>query len=114
MLAALVPGATIHAGDVSDSYTWKPLRVGAGGYITGMWAHPTVPGLMYCRVDVAAGYRWEPKTNSWKNILTASSMPSSVLTKEYAGVDSIVGSKSDPDCAYLAYGGRQDPISMWR
>jgi photosystem II stability/assembly factor-like uncharacterized protein len=91
------------AADISASYTWKPLRVGGGGFVTGMWAHPTAPGLIYCRVDVAAGYRWDAAASTWKNLVTVSSMPQAVLTGEYEGVDSLVGAKSDPRWAYMAY-----------
>jgi len=101
---AAVCGA--NASDLSAKYTWKPMKIGCGGYVRGVWAHPTVPDLIYCRVDVAAGYRWEPATRSWKNILTASSMPKSALDTDYYGVDSLVGAKTDPNCAYMSFNGK--------
>ena len=81
------------------------MKVGAGGFVVGMWAHPTAP-VMYCRVDVTAGYRWDAAARSWKNILTVDSMPESALSVDYMGVDSIVGAKSDPQRAYMAYGNK--------
>ena len=106
LLVALAVCSTIHAADLSAKYTWKPMKIGCGGFVSGMWVHPTEHDLIYCRVNVAAGYRWEPATRSWKNILTASSMPESALATMYYGVDSIVGAKSAPDCAYMSFNGK--------
>ena len=107
-LVALAACSNARASDISTKYTWKPMKVGCGGYVRGVWAHPTVPDLVYCRVDVAAGYRWEPATRSWKNLVTASSMPKSDLDAGlgYGGVDSLVGAKTDPNCAYMTYNGK--------
>ena len=82
------------------------MKIGCGGFVSGLWVHPTERDLVYCRVNVAAGYRWEPATRSWKNILTSSSMPASALATTYYGVDSIVGAKSDPNRAYMTFNGK--------
>lgn len=102
-MALACAGAPSHAADLSSKYTWKPMLIGAGGFVVGMWAHPTAPGLFYCRVDVAGGYRWDGASKSWKNVLTTASMTESVFAKDYKGVDSLVGAKSDPNVAYMAY-----------
>ena len=106
LLAALFTISNLDAADLTAKYTWKPMKIGAGGCVSGMWAHPTEPNLIYCRVNVAAGYRWQPATKSWKNLLTASSMPESALKTIYYGIDSIVGAKTDPNCAYMSFNGK--------
>lgn len=39
------------------AYTWRPVRIVAGGYIPGLIAHPTQPGLIYARTDIGGVYR---------------------------------------------------------
>jgi photosystem II stability/assembly factor-like uncharacterized protein len=92
---------------ITGPYTWKPLKVGAGGWIVGLDIHPTEPGLMYARADVSGAYRWNPVSNSWKQLVTESSMPANYVSfGTYEGVNSIVGAPSNPDMAYMAFSGQ--------
>jgi fibronectin type 3 domain-containing protein len=96
--------------DLTADYTWKPVKIGGGGWDVGMWIHPTESGLVYCRSDVGGAYRWDEATDTWANVVTAGSMPTppngyygqSCCGTNYSGVDSIVGASSDPDIAYMA------------
>jgi photosystem II stability/assembly factor-like uncharacterized protein len=97
---------TSQAADLSDSYTWKPLKIGAGGWVVGMDIHPGEPGLMYVRTDVSGAYRWDPEAWQWRQVVTDQSMPADyVAYGTYRGVDSLVGAPDDPDVAYMAYRG---------
>ncbi len=51
----------------SAGYNWKPVKLGAGGYVTGIVIHPTSPTNKYLRTDVGGAYRWETWGN-WKSI----------------------------------------------
>jgi photosystem II stability/assembly factor-like uncharacterized protein len=90
------------AADLSNDYEWKPMKIGGGGYVVGMSINPAEPNLMYARADVSGAYRWIPATNSWKQLVTSSSMPAEYVGyAKYTGVDSIVGAPSDPNIAYM-------------
>lgn len=89
-----------------ESYDWKPLKIGGGGWVVGLDVHPNVTDLKYIRTDVSGAYRWEPLNKSWVQLVTAQSMPPEyVAYSTYRGVDSIVGSQSNPEIAYMAYKG---------
>ena len=83
------------------------MKIGGGGWMTGLDIHPTEKGLMYARTDVSGAYRWDAASSSWKQIVTAASLPAEYVGYgRYLGVDSLVGAPKDPDLAYLAYGGQ--------
>ena len=96
----------VNADDYTSQYTFAPMKIGGGGWVVGMWAHPGQAGLIYARVDVTCAYRYLPATKSWKNIVTTTSMPPSALNSLYQGVDSIIGSLSDPRQVYMSYAGK--------
>ena len=60
----------------SQDYQWKPLRTGAGGWVTGLDIHPSGSPI-YCRVDVGSAYRYDPDTKEWINIVTADNLAES-------------------------------------
>jgi photosystem II stability/assembly factor-like uncharacterized protein len=61
-LGALAPAL---AADLSKEYEWKPVRIGAGGFVTGLVLHPQDPAIRYCRTDVGNAYRWDEKAAEW-------------------------------------------------
>ena len=88
----------------STDYTWKPLKIGGGGWVVGMYIHPTEPNLRYVRTDVSGAYRWDESAQKWKQIVTLESMPESyVRYANYDGVNSLCGAPSNPDIAYMAF-----------
>jgi hypothetical protein len=103
-LAAAAWRAPTAAGytDLTGAYTWKPLKIGAGGWVVGMWVHPNVAGVVYSRSDVGGAYRWDEQTDTWANIVTGDSMPDDAYGA-YEGVTSIVGAPSDANIAYMAF-----------
>ena len=85
-------------------YAWKPLKIGGGGWVVGMYIHPTEPDLMYIRTDVSGAYRWDASSSEWKQIVTSYSLPSEYIENStYDGVSSLVGAPADPDIAYMAF-----------
>lgn len=93
-----------HAADLTGGYAWKQMKIGGGGWVVGMDIHPTEKGLMYCRTDVSGAYRWNPGNSTWKQIVTAGSMPRDYVGYgRYSGVESLVGAPGNPDIAYMAF-----------
>jgi hypothetical protein len=88
-------------------YNWKTLKVGAGGWVVGLDVHPTEANLVYARTDVSGAYRYVAATNTWKQLVTSSSLPSAYTAyATYEGVHSLVGAPNDPNIAYMAYRGQ--------
>lgn len=87
--------------ELSNDYTWKPLKTGAGGWVTGINIHKDGQ-VVYARTDVGGAYRWNEETSLWKQIVTAQSMPDEAIY-EYGGVMSLVAAPSDQNRAYMAF-----------
>ncbi len=82
--------------------TWSTLKTGAGGWITGMDIHPD--GTKFIRSDVGGAYRLDNGSNTWKQIVTNTSMPASdVHWSKYQGVLSLVTAPSNVNRCYMAY-----------
>jgi len=81
-------------------YTWHNVEVVAGGFITGMAAHPASPGLFYLRTDIGGTYRWDPLAESWVP-LTDWVTPDDWNLE---GTASIALDPTDPEKLYLAQG----------
>lgn len=92
------------AADLSSEYQWGPMKIGGGGWVVGMSINPAEPNLIYARADVSGAYRWNAATESWKQVVTASSLTAEhVGYGRYCGVDSIVGAPSDANVAYMMF-----------
>ncbi len=102
------------AADLRSQYTFKPIKIGGGGWVTGMAIHPYSANVVYCRTDVGGAYRWNNSTRSWKQLITASSMPAAlmnlnegnpgVIRKQAYNVESIGLAPSGSSTIYLAAG----------
>ena len=69
LLAALLlplSAANLFAEHGSEDYVFHPVTIVAGGYVPGIIAHPTEPGLIYARTDIGSVYRWHPENQRWR------------------------------------------------
>jgi photosystem II stability/assembly factor-like uncharacterized protein len=97
----------LSAADLTGDYAWKPMKIGGGGWVVGLNISPTEKNLIYARTDVSGAYRWDAAASSWRQVVTASSMPADTVGYgKYAGVDSIVSAPANPDIAYMAFAGQ--------
>jgi hypothetical protein len=86
---------------------WSPLKVGAGGWITGMDTCSTAAGPLYAlRTDTYGGYVGNPNAGTpWQQVVNANAMPASGIgqpgTSE--GVYEIRIAPSDCNRLYMTY-----------
>jgi xyloglucan-specific exo-beta-1,4-glucanase len=55
--------------DTSVPYSWKNVRIDAGGLVDGIVFNPSEQNLIYARTDVGGLYRWKQSTASWIPLL---------------------------------------------
>ena len=92
--------------DLSDTYQWKPVMIGGGGFTMGIVIHPET-GDRYIRNDVNAAYRWDGEKREWRLLIRADNMPPNdpmLEAVQYNGAQSISVAPSDPNRVYLAWG----------
>ncbi|MDP9173485.1 MAG: carbohydrate-binding protein [Planctomycetota bacterium] len=56
-----LPQATVQA-----PYTWRNVRIVAGGFVPGIVFSSKQPGLIYARTDIGGAYRWDDKVKHWE------------------------------------------------
>lgn len=52
----------------SSKPQWKTVRVGGGGFVTSMKAHPKVKNLYFISTDVGTPYRWNSTKQAWEGL----------------------------------------------
>src|SRR5688572_6733765 len=81
---------------------WQPLRIGAGGWLTGMDITPD--GTMVVRTDTYGAYLWNG--TQWQQLVTSASMPSSEVNPDVyhnEGVYEIRIAPSSSNVLYMEY-----------
>ncbi len=111
LLRGLAIGAFVATAAVStvspasaQSYTWQTVKIGGGGYVPEIIAHPGQQGLFYARTDVGGAYRYNPSNSTWVPLLDW-------LTPSQAAYDFVDGMAIDPNNTqklYLLAGGGHD------
>lgn len=91
---------------VTNSYrNWRPIKVGAGGWIVGFDQHSD--GTLVCRTDTYGAYLYDSVTGIWSQLVTTSSMPAAdEILGNGAGVYEIRIAPSDSNIMYMLYIGR--------
>jgi photosystem II stability/assembly factor-like uncharacterized protein len=97
LLAALASPAT--------AAEWRPLRVGAGGFLTGLDISPD-GRVKLVRADTYGAYAWDAARREWRQLVTAQSMPADDRRlHDNSGVYEIRVAPSDPHRFYMAFDG---------
>jgi hypothetical protein len=94
----LVVAWTTSAQDLS--YHWQSVRIGGGGYVSGLVFDPAEQGLYYARTDVGGAYRWDDAAKHWVPLTDWLSADDANLS----GIDSIALDPHDTGWVYLAAG----------
>jgi photosystem II stability/assembly factor-like uncharacterized protein len=106
MLAVCGPAGSAETAAPPTGYRWKPVAVGAGGFITGFSADRSGTTRVV-RADVYGAYLWLPKEERWAQLVTSSTLPADMQLQNAAndGVYEIIVAPSNPDRLYMAFKG---------
>ncbi len=95
------------AGQTINSYCWKPIRLGAGGFATGI--DTASDGTRVVRTDSAGAYIWDDNLNGgeWRPFITKSALAGTGLDtpKSGGGVMDVAIAQSNPNVIYMAWKG---------
>lgn len=98
---ALLLSLGVHAGEpAATPYRFGSVRIGGGGYVSGVLFHPSVRGLHYARTDVGGAYRWDEQPRRWQPLTDWIA----AKDRNLLGIDSLAVDPSDPQWLYLAAG----------
>jgi len=88
---------TTHNGEL---YEWSDVKIGAGGFVTGIVIHPQAADLVYARTDAGGLFAWNRANMSWKQLLRGDNLPEKVSYN----IESVAIAPSDPNILYTATG----------
>lgn len=108
------PGGS--SSDCAGCYTWKTLRIGAGGWLNGLDVSADGSTLLV-RTDTYGAYRLD--SGQWRQLVTSSSMPAEdVGPEKNSGVWEIRVAPGNASRLYMSYRGRvyrsDDRGARWR
>lgn len=118
LFALLIPNAHLNADDAaiaaanpSTHYLWKPVAIGAGGFITGYRSDES-GSTRVVRTDTYGAYIWRDgggpsASGRWSQLVTSASMPAQYRNPRSlnAGVYEIAVAPSDPGRIYMVIKG---------
>ncbi len=81
-------------------YRFSGVRIGGGGFVSGLAFHPHEKGLYYARTDVGGAYRWDDAGRHWVPLTDWIEAKDENLL----GIDSLAVDPSDANRVYLAAG----------
>ena len=73
LLTGAMSAAVRSAETVSTGASWRPIRIGAGGWLVGLDIAPD--GTKVVRTDTYGAYLWDSSKTQWKQLVTTLSMP---------------------------------------
>jgi len=82
------------------AYNWASLRIGGGGFVSGIITSPDEEGLVYIRTDVGGAYRLDKTKNEWKALTDWVSEDET----GFLGVESLAIDPNHPNRLYMLVG----------
>ncbi len=74
--------------------------IGGGGYVTGIYYHPTTPNLLYMRTDVGGAFRYNYEQKKW--ITLATNFP--LGQENFYGINALALAPSNDNYVYISTG----------
>ncbi len=88
----------------AGGWTWKPVRIGAGGWMRGMVVSPRDPDVRFARGDVDNAYRWDAVHAAWVPMKVIGALPASVTAcPTAAGGSALATDPNHPNVVLVAY-----------
>jgi hypothetical protein len=84
---------------------FRNVRIGGGGYVTGLVYHPTAEGVVFARTDVGGLYRYDPAKSEWVPLLDWIGRTNA----HHYGILSVAVDAQDPSKIYAMAGTNTDP-----
>ncbi len=94
----IVPEPEIPLDGVESDY--EQVAIGGGGYVTGVYYHPTTPNLLYMRTDVGGSFRYDYNTREWVSLFTDFTLDD----ENYYGNNALALAPSDDRYVYVSTG----------
>ncbi len=96
--AAALPAAfTADAASLESSYTWGTMKIGGGGFVSGI---VTGKDVMYARTDVGGAYKYNYDTDSWEQLFGFLND----AERGYLSVDAMAIDPTDDNTVYFLCG----------
>lgn len=83
-----------------EKYQWSSVKMGGGGFVTGVIVHPNSPDIVYVRTDVGGVFRWNVEERNWTQLIKADRLPNNI---SYS-IESMAIAPQDPNILYIATG----------
>ncbi len=104
LVSALAGSAIAQDKDLSGNYVWKPVKIGAGGWMRGMAVSPSDATRRYARGDVDNVYRWDDSAQQWHPTKLASAFPAKIAAAPAeAGCGAIAIDPKDPNHVLVVF-----------
>jgi uncharacterized protein YjdB len=84
MILLIALTGALHFVAKAQTYNWKPVRIGGGGNVTSIKAHPKVPNLYFITTDVGTPYRWNHAAQKWEDLMWYGKIPTTYWNWEAA------------------------------
>lgn len=85
---------------IGQQYQWGNVKIGGGGFVSGLVFNPVEKDLLYARTDVGGAYRWDAATKTWIPLTDFLGQDD----ENFSGVLSMAADPSDANRVYMATG----------
>jgi len=99
-LCAAPKEKTVFTTSTGEKYQWSSVKIGGGGFVTGVVVHPNSPDIIYVRTDAGGLFRWNVDRRNWTQLIRSDRLPNNI---SYS-IESVAIAPGDPNILYIATG----------